>query len=68
MRHTNHQRSIDRGRRAGLGTAELYRAMSAGRGHEADPSLGRADCNGFVSTRDRDGRTVFHPAGETTRS
>jgi hypothetical protein len=64
MRHTDFRTLIDRGRRAGLGTADLYNAIAAGRRPEAgDRFAGETDGNGFVPSFDRQQRVVFRPAG-----
>jgi hypothetical protein len=58
---------INRGRKAGLNTRELYSAM-AGRAPEgADTVLGQADCNGYVSGYNQQGQRVYRPAGSYPR-
>jgi len=52
---------IDRGRKAGLRTAELYQAMSAERTQELGSTLGQADGNGYVPSCGQNGRPVFRP-------
>jgi hypothetical protein len=68
MRHTDYRTLIDRGRKAGLGTAELYRAMTSRRPEASDQVAGVADGNGFVSTYNRQGRREFGPVRDTGRS
>lgn len=68
MRHSDYRTLIDRGRKAGLGTAELYSAMSALRPEAADRMTGEADGNGFVSDYDQQGQRVFRPTGHYSRS
>ena len=64
MRHTDYRTLIDRGRRAGLGTADLYNAIAAARRPEAgDRFAGGTDGNGFVSAFDRQQRVVYRPTG-----
>jgi len=60
MMHTKHAILLDRGRKAGLRTAELYQAMSADRTREITPQ-GQTDGNGYVSGYDSNGRPVFTP-------
>lgn len=59
---------IDRGRRAGLNTTELYVAMTAlpPTGREQGP--GQADANGYVSGYNPQGRRVYRPHGSYPRS
>jgi hypothetical protein len=64
MSHRDHQKLIDRGRKAGLRTAELYQAMSAERTQE----MGQADVNGYIQTCGADGRRVFKPSNDLPRS
>ena len=67
MRRTDHRTLIDRGRKAGLKTAELYNAIAARPPEAGDQSPGQADGNGFVSEYDRQGQRVFRPAGSPNR-
>lgn len=60
MRQTNEQRLIDRGRKAGLGTRELYTALTSRQPESSDRS-GQSDSNGFVSDYDH-GHRVFRPS------
>lgn len=68
MSHRDYQKLIDRGRKAGLRTAELYQAMSAERTQEMGSAMGQTDGNGYVPSCGADGRPVFHPTGSTPRS
>jgi hypothetical protein len=68
MRHTDYRTLIDRGRKAGLGTAELYRAMNSHRPEAEGRAIGMADGNGFVSGYNRDGRCEFNPVHTPDRS
>ena len=61
MSRTNYRNLIDRGRKAGLGTAELYRAMAARRPEADDQNLRQSDSNGFVTGVGGDGRRVYLP-------
>jgi hypothetical protein len=66
MRHTNYRTLIDHGRKAGLGTAELYNAIAGRRPEAGEYVPGRADGNGFVADINRYGQYVFRPAGGRT--
>ena len=68
MRHVDYHSMIDRGRKAGLGTSELYRALAAQRSEGVDRSFGQADSNGFASEIDPQGQRVYHPVGTPRRS
>lgn len=61
MRHLDYRTLIDRGRKAGLTTADLYSAMTARRPEAADRNFGETDGNGFVTAFGRHGQNVFHP-------
>jgi hypothetical protein len=60
MPGTDYQRLIDRGRKAGLGTSELYRALGARRPEVGD-QLCRTDGNGFVNGYGARGERIFRP-------
>jgi hypothetical protein len=60
-------RLIDRGRKAGLGTSDLYRAM-AGQPAADSAVPGQADSNGFVPLVDEHGQRVYRPLGCSPRS
>lgn len=60
MSHTDYRTLIDRGRKAGLGTSELYRALGARR-PEASDQVGQSDGNGFVPDYGTNGRREYHP-------
>jgi hypothetical protein len=69
MSHTNYQTLINRGRKAGLTTRELYSAMAtrpSEGGAEAIP--GQLDGNGFVSGYDAQGRLIYRPVGSAHRA
>jgi hypothetical protein len=67
MRHTDYRTLIDRGRKAGLRTAELYHAMAARPPEAGDAMPGQADGNGFVSAFNGLGQRVFRPTGTPGR-
>ena len=64
MSHSNYLTLIDRGRKAGLGTRELYTAMSTRPSEGVDEAPGQVDGNGFVSTYNQQGKRVYRPTGD----
>ncbi len=64
---TNYHTLINRGRKAGLNTRELYSALAT-RGAEADIDPGRADTNGFIATITASGRRIYRPLGDVPPS
>ena len=69
MRHTNHHTLIDRGRKAGLGTSELYQAIGARPPEGGDQAPGQADENGFAPGYDAQGRRlVYQPVAAHRRA
>src|SRR5262245_21928315 len=68
MRHVDYRTLIDRGRKAGLGTSELYRALAVRRPEAQDGTVGQTDGNGFVSSIDPQGQRVYLPFGSSARS
>ncbi len=63
MSRMDYRTLVDRGRKAGLGTSELYRAMAARRPEAGDQHLGQSDGNGFVTGVQGDGRRIYRPLG-----
>jgi hypothetical protein len=63
MRQTDYRTLVSRGRKAGLGTAELYRALASRPSAETDQGMGQADSNGFVAGFNHAGQRVYRPAG-----
>jgi len=63
MRHTDYRTLVDRGRKAGLKTADLYNALTARRREASDHYIGETDGNGIVPGFDQHGQSVFRPAG-----
>ena len=61
MFHTHSRRLIDQGRKAGLGAAEIYRALAARPPEASDLGLEQPDGNGFISEYDQNGQRVYHP-------
>lgn len=67
MRHTDYRTLLDRGRKAGLGTAELYSALCARRPETSDQT-GASDGNGFVPSYNGHGQRIYRPIGPYGRS
>jgi hypothetical protein len=67
MRHTSYRTLIDRGRKAGLQTGELYHAIAARPPEAGDHLPGITDGNGFVTAYDHQGQRVYLPAGANGR-
>jgi hypothetical protein len=68
MNHTDYRTLLNRGRKAGLNTRELYQALSSRRPEEADQLNGQTDGNGYISSRNQAGQRVYLPGGELPRS
>jgi hypothetical protein len=67
MSRSDYRTLIDRGRKAGLRTSELYRALAAHPPEAADQRQGQADGNGFVTGYDQGGHRVYEPLGSSRR-
>ncbi len=65
--HTHYQVLINRGRKAGLTTGELYSAMAGRPVEGGDDMLGRADSNGYVPSINTQGQRIYRPIGGTRR-
>jgi hypothetical protein len=61
MRHTDYRTLVDRGRKAGLKTNDLYNALAARRPEAGDRNIGETDGNGIVPGIGREGQNVFYP-------
>jgi hypothetical protein len=61
MNRMSMRRLLDRGRKAGLNTADLYRALSARHPATGDEAPGQADCNGYVPQLDSNGQRTYTP-------
>jgi hypothetical protein len=68
MSRTDHRTLIDRGRKAGLSTSELYVALATRRSEEVESFGGSADGNGFVSGYGPNGQLIYRPVGSRTVS
>jgi hypothetical protein len=66
-RATDYRTLLNRGRKAGLTTAELYSAMSSRTTEGGDPVVGEADSNGFTQNYNQDGKRVYRPLGSYPR-
>jgi hypothetical protein len=64
---TDYHTLINRGRKAGLNTQELYSAMAGRPPEGGDTVPGQADCNGYVSGYNQRGQRVYRPAGSYPR-
>ena len=62
MGHTNHRILVDRGRKAGLRTSELYGALASSRPEGSDFVPGVADSNGFIACYDHLGQRIYRQA------
>ena len=62
MSHTDYRTLINQGRKSGLRTSEIYRAMTARPPQAGD--YASADSNGFVPVLDSHGHRVFRPLDE----
>jgi len=65
MSHSKYLTLIDRGRKAGLCTRELYTAMSTRPSEGVDEAPGQVDGNGFVPTYNQQGKRTYRPTGGT---
>jgi hypothetical protein len=61
---SNYHAMLTRGRKAGLTTRELYSALATRPIEGGEPTAGRADCNGYVSTVNPQGQVEYRPAEE----
>ena len=66
MSRRDYRALIDRGRKAGLGTSDLYRAMAA-QPASGESATGQADSNGFVPAYDQQGQRIFRPIDSSQR-
>jgi hypothetical protein len=61
MSRTDYHTLINRGRKAGLRTSELYSALSSRAPEGSDLGNGQADSNGFISRYNQNGQRVYQP-------
>jgi hypothetical protein len=61
MSRTDYRTLLDRGRKAGLRTSELYRALSTRPAEGGDYPAGQADGNGFIARYGEDGHRTYGP-------
>lgn len=64
MSHSDYRSLLDKGRKAGLSTSELYQALSSAQPDQNCPANGQADINGFVSGTTKRGSFEYRPAGK----
>jgi hypothetical protein len=67
MSRLDHRTLVDRGRKAGLGTSELYRALAAQSAETSEPRFGAADSNGFVVGFEQNGQRVYRPLDQRSQ-
>jgi hypothetical protein len=61
MSQSHYRRLLDRGRKAGLNTNELYRALAGRQPLIGDGPAGQADSNGFVAHVQPNGQRCYLP-------
>jgi hypothetical protein len=61
MKRLDHRTMLNWGRRAGLNTRDLYRAMTGGRFSLENSATGGADGNGFVTDVGHTGKRTYRP-------
>jgi hypothetical protein len=64
---TDHRTLINRGRKAGLTTSELYSALAGRSSEVTDQAQGQPDGNGYVSGYNQLGRRIYRPVGAYPR-
>jgi hypothetical protein len=64
MSHNNYHNMINMGRKAGLNTADLYRAMSTRPPDRQMSEPGQTDCNGYTGSISENGRAEYHQREE----
>ncbi len=62
MDHSDYRTLVNRGRRAGLNTAELYQALATCPQDSLQHYLGMTDSNGFVAHYDQQGHQAYLPS------
>jgi hypothetical protein len=62
MSHTNYHALINLGRKAGLNTADLYRAMTTRPADRQMSEPGQTDCNGFRTDFSERGTVEYRPS------
>jgi hypothetical protein len=63
MSRSDYRTLIDRGRKAGLRTSELYRALAGRRPEGSDGLADQADSNGYILGYAVNGQRVYRPIG-----
>ena len=59
MSHTDYRTLVDRGRKAGLRTSEIYQALSTRQSQPGDFTQQQTDGNGYIGRPDAHGRAIF---------
>lgn len=65
MNHTDYRSLIDKGRKSGLKTSELYRALSSRPADTSDFVKFAGDGNGFAPALDEHGHSIYKPLDST---
>jgi hypothetical protein len=68
MGYINHRLMLDRGRKAGLRTSELYGALASARPDSSQGNPGTADVNGFLTYYDGQGQRTYKQWNEPPKS
>jgi hypothetical protein len=68
MGSINYRLMLDRGRKAGLRTSELYGALASARPDGSQGNPGIADVNGFLTCYDGQGQRTYKPWNEAPKS
>ncbi len=61
MSHSNYRQLLDRARKAGLNTRELYRALAGRQVVPGDGPSGEPDSNGYVAQVQANGHCSYRP-------
>ncbi len=67
MSYADYRTLLNRGRKAGLTTSELYSALVTRPIEGRGPGPGQADANGFAPGFDHRGQRVYRPVGADPR-
>jgi hypothetical protein len=61
MNRSPNHKLLDRARKAGVNTAELYRALASRPAAAGDATPGHTDCNGYVAQVGTNGQRIYQP-------
>lgn len=65
-RQHSHSTWLNRGRKAGLNTREIYSALGASEARNDVDLTTHADCNGYVLRYTEDGQSVYVPVPDAS--